>query len=226
MSEEFSGPPIWKTVDTGVGPPSATDSRAKIDLIRTGFEFGWKLHCCLLGDDIIRMRTHYTSRTVGCLKKWQTCYYCDNNLETRWSGYAACICREWPGLCILDITPGIAAHFDDYLREHKTLRGCAVELYREKNKPTKRVKVGGMHEAKDEVLATLPPNFNVLQQMFVIWEMKIPRSLATELYHDSTHANRLNDYLDSKRGSSPPTEEAQTLERLIREIPIKVNGSK
>lgn len=225
---ETEGPPTsaWRPVDTKVGSPLPSDSRAKIDLIRTGVEFGWKLHCVLLDKQLVKMRTHYTSRTIGCTREWQTCYYCGNNLETRWAGYIGCLCKEWPGLCILDITPGIACHFEEYEREHGTLRGCAVTLYREKNKPTKRVKVGSICPAKDETMLTLPQGFNVLQQMFVIWQLKMPIKLADEMYHDSTYVNRLNSYIEGNTAKAGLSLDEQAVVANLKALPKGNNGHK
>lgn len=211
--------------DTGIAWPDGDEHRPRIDLIRTGKKFLWKLNCVILSHDVYRFRTHYIGRTVGCVKKWCKCYHCEQGINERWSGYVGVWWIDKQKFAVLDITQGISGHLRNYLEEHGTLRTARIVVERERDKPTKPVELRGLRPSKPDEIASCPPEFDVVSQLFRIWETKIPKELLRERELQKTHAEQLNDILSRNANNRTLTEDERALQKIVESIPIRKEAS-
>lgn len=207
--------------DTGVGWPSGEDCKPRIELIRTGRKFGWRLNVQILSHDVYKFRTHYVGQTVGCVKQWTTCHHCTNGVNERWSGYLGCWWIDQQKFAIIDITGGIAPHLRLYKEQHGTLRTAILTVERERNKSTKPVEVRGLRPCKPEQLPNTLPEFDVVDQLFRIWQTKIPKELSREREIQKTHAIQLNQILNHTAATQPRTKDELAIQALAETIPIR-----
>lgn len=120
-----------------------------------------RLELVVLSHDLIGTLTHFWGgRTVPHTQG--PCNACDAGQRVRWHGYFCAWDLKWREKLIIEITANVCQPFDDYFREHRTLRGAICELSRtnDRKNGVVRAKLSQSDYPADRI-----PNYPPLQPM-------------------------------------------------------------
>lgn len=121
-------------------------------------------------DHLIGTDTHFWGgHTVPCSRP--ECDACEAGIEFRWHGYLSAYNTLDQLHFIFEMTDQAAKPFNDYFKEHGTMRCCQFEAYRWKHRKNGRVIIKCERSAISP--AALPKAPDLENVMAVIWRLPI-----------------------------------------------------
>lgn len=146
--------------------PPAKSRGQGLPLLRT--PAASQLRALITSDHLIGTDTHFWGgHTVPCERP--ECDACANGVEFRWHGYLAAFNPLDQLHFIFEMTDQAANVFNDYFKEHGTLRCCQFEAYRWKHRKNGRVIIKCERSAVSP--AALPPAPDLENLMAIIWRL-------------------------------------------------------
>jgi len=140
-----------------------------LPLIRT--PAGKPLTAFITSDDLIGCDTHFWGgHTVPCDKP--DCEACEAGSTYRWHAYLAAYNPDDQLHFIFECTAQAAAKFQEYRKEHVTLRGCHFQAYRWHGRRNGRVII--KFSPASLVPAALPNAPDLAKVMAVVWRLPLP----------------------------------------------------
>lgn len=147
--------------------PPATLGTVNFQIIRSSREFALRLVVVALGD-ILGATVHWSGRTVPCLLPHYKCPWCLRGIRKRWVGYFPAYWPKETRRACCEVTPTAVASFDEYRKNHGTIRGAEVQLWRAKDKHN-GILLASLHPAKLPAGTTLPEAFDVKECITRTW---------------------------------------------------------
>ncbi len=139
-----------------------------------------RLTVVLLSLDLIGAPTHYVGgRTTPC--RPTDCIGCEAGMSPQMKYYIACHEQQTNGHLILEVTGPQADWFEPLHKQYRTLRGCAIRLFRPSMTPNGRVKFEFVRKLEDS--PAMPKNPDVQAIMLRTWQVR----------EDSVHAFRMGN---------------------------------
>ncbi len=149
--------------------PDREDHVRGLPLLRT--PASGKIQACITSPFVLGCYTHYWGgRTVPCEKP--DCEACNASMPYRWHGYLSAILKKSHEHVILEFTAQACDAFDDYVKHHGQLRGCAIECYRRPSSHNGRVIV--QTQPADLGQVTLPDPPNIPSLLCKMWNVPMP----------------------------------------------------
>lgn len=168
--------------------PSEARPARRWDIVRV--KAGKAIMGVMLGHDVVGAYTHWWGgRTVPC--NGPDCSPCSKNVELRWHGYLPLYSLKTRDTSIVEFTEACVEVIDRWFSEHRTLRGCVIEIHRPGAKANGelRAKVYDGPLAK-AVLPESPQVEEILMRMWGQTALK-KRKQAAAAAGESVHISKL-----------------------------------